>query len=213
MEILEKIAGPIRVKVRSGMRAIAFTAYLLSGKRLTPNIITTIGVAGHIPVALLIADGQLFFAGILHIFFAAFDLLDGELARKLKIASTFGMMYDASTDRLKIAILFGGITQYLVNTGETTWVLVPFAASAVVTVVAYVKAKGEIGVKFKHKELTHHQVNHFFIEGIVPYDLLNLYIAVGLLIGRPLLMSWIVLGMGSMTLFWLIHKVNKAIGS
>jgi phosphatidylglycerophosphate synthase len=201
----------IRSLVRSFMRQIGKFLYTISGGLITPNVVTTVSVGAYIPIAYLITQGDFTLAAILHLAFGSLDMVDGELARLTKKANPFGMVYDASTDRLKIGLLFAGVAQYLALNDQADWVWVPIMAFGVATTVAYVKAKGEIGVAMKHRKLTHHQINHYFVEGLIPYDLLNIYIAVGLLISRPLEMSMIVLVLSTITLMWLIHKVSKAI--
>ncbi len=100
-----------------------------------------------------------------------------------------------------------GVAQYLALNGQGEWVFVPIMAAIVAATVAYVKAKGEVGVALKGKITDHHKINHVFKEGLIPYDFLNIYLAIGLLSGYVLETSIIVLTLSTITFFWLLRKV------
>lgn len=205
MSILEKP----RSKVRGFMRRLAELIHRTFGNAITPGMITTVSGLAYIPICYLIIQGHFVQAGLMHLFFGSFDMLDGELARATKRASLYGMIYDASTDRLKIGLLMAGVAQYLALNGQAEWVFVPVMVFGLSATVSYVKAKGEVGLAKKYTDMSHHQINNYFKEGLIPYDLLNIFIAVGLFAGRPLEMSVILLILGTITLFWLMRKVSQ----
>jgi len=48
---------------------------------LTPNMLSLLGLAGNAAAAGLAASGELIAAGVVFLFFSAFDMLDGAVAR------------------------------------------------------------------------------------------------------------------------------------
>ena len=190
------------------MRWLAGVLYRITGNRLTPNMVTTVGALAYIPIAYLIVQGDFALAGVLHLVFGSLDMIDGELARLTKKANQFGALYDASTDRIKIGLLFAGVAGWMAANGHAEQVYVPLMAAVLSATVAYVKAKGEVGVALQKRGLDHHQINHVFVEGLVPFDFLNIYVAVGLFSGRVVEMSWAVLVLSGATYFWLLVRVN-----
>ena len=105
----------VRTFVKSAMKEVARGLNALSGGRLTPNMVTIVGLLAHIPIAWLIANNYLAAAGLWLIVFGLFDTLDGELARLQKSDSPAGMFLDSVTDRMKEVIIYTGISVYLSN--------------------------------------------------------------------------------------------------
>ncbi|WKD57551.1 CDP-diacylglycerol--inositol 3-phosphatidyltransferase [Corynebacterium capitovis DSM 44611] len=115
---------------------------------LTPNAITVMGTLATIAVAVvLIPMGHLVAAAFLSAFFAAFDMVDGTMARLRGGGTAFGATLDASCDRLTDGALFGAIVFWLVYVDGAPRATV--AAGLVVLVlsqvISYVKARGEAG--------------------------------------------------------------------
>lgn len=113
---------------------------------LSPNSVTIIGTVVTMAIALIfIPMDHLFTAAILSGLFAAFDLVDGTMARMRGGGTKFGATLDATCDRMTDAALFGAITWWLVYTYEASQALV--AASLVVLassqIISYIKARGE----------------------------------------------------------------------
>src|SRR5476649_1131115 len=91
---------------------------------LTPNIVTTIGFALNIGVAVIFIVGgeegnrgdltYVGWAGGLILFAGLFDMLDGQVARLGNMKSTFGALYDSVLDRYSELVMFFGICYYLV---------------------------------------------------------------------------------------------------
>ena len=204
-----KLIDYFRAETRALVRIIAKSINNISGGRVSANMVTTVGLIMHVPIMILIIYGDFIWAAIFLLFFGAFDILDGELARLTKKANSYGMVYDASTDRIKIGLVMAGVAQYLAINGQPEWVFVPVMALVVVITVSYVKAKGEVALALKKPKMTHHQVNRFYTSGIIPHDLLYIVLALGLITGQVLLISWIVLILRGATLFSMINKVSR----
>lgn len=111
----------------------------------TPNIISFCGFSCSIAVAILLAWGGLHFP--LHInwiiplllFWAgAFDVLDGEVARRTENISKSGAFLDSNLDRLSDAILvlgliIGGYFNYIVG----------FTILFLIIMISYIRARAE----------------------------------------------------------------------
>ena len=78
---------------------------------LTPNVVTVIGAVITCAIAvLLIPQGHLFTAAVASGLFAAFDLVDGTMARLRGGGTRFGATLDATCDRITDGALFAAIT-------------------------------------------------------------------------------------------------------
>ncbi len=129
------------VSVRLG-RTVARTG-------LTPNALTVIGLLGMGGAATLAAYGMFWQAGIMVLVAAAFDMLDGAVARATGRDSDWGAVFDAVSDRLAdFALLFALLIWY--SDGErydrTAVVLVGVSLFGSM-MVSYTRSKaGEFGV-------------------------------------------------------------------
>jgi CDP-diacylglycerol--glycerol-3-phosphate 3-phosphatidyltransferase len=123
---------------------------------LTPNSVTLLGVVIQGVVAWLIIDGQLVTAGVVAVFSAILDVLDGALAKAKGLVTRFGAFLDSTTDRLSDALFFAPIAWLYGVSPDTPahdepWV----AATALVALIAsfmvsYVKARAEgLGLEAK----------------------------------------------------------------
>ncbi|WP_412100620.1 phosphatidylinositol phosphate synthase [Corynebacterium aurimucosum] len=113
---------------------------------LTPNVVTVVGTIVTIAISvILIPLDHLFAAALLSGLFAAFDMLDGTMARLTTGGSNFGATLDASCDRITDGALFAAIAYWMVYVDNTH--PLNFAACMVVLVssqvISYVKARGE----------------------------------------------------------------------
>src|SRR5690606_28849700 len=89
---------------------------------LTPNAVTSIGLLLNIGVAALFILGAektnqfdlsyVGWGGGLILFAGIFDMLDGQVARIGKMASSFGAFYDSVLDRYSEMFMFLGICYY-----------------------------------------------------------------------------------------------------
>ncbi|OFQ37171.1 phosphatidylglycerophosphate synthase [Corynebacterium sp. HMSC072D12] len=113
---------------------------------LTPNVVTVVGTIVTIAISvILIPLDYLFAAALLSGLFAAFDMLDGTMARLTTGGSNFGATLDASCDRITDGALFAAIAYWMVYVDNAH--PLNFAACMVVLVssqvISYVKARGE----------------------------------------------------------------------
>ncbi len=119
---------------------------------LTPNALTVIGLLGMGGAGALAAHGMFWQAGIVMLAAAAFDMLDGAVARATDRASDWGAVFDAVSDRLAdFALLFALLIWY--SDGErydrTAVVLIGVSLFGSM-MVSYTRSKaGEFGVSIR----------------------------------------------------------------
>lgn len=115
---------------------------------LTPNAVTVLGTLATIAAAVaLIPTGHLVWAAVLTAFFAAFDMIDGTMARLKGGGTAFGATLDASCDRLSDGALFGAIVYWLVYVehADRAAVAVTLVVLALSQTISYIKARAEAG--------------------------------------------------------------------
>ncbi len=114
---------------------------------LTPNVVTVVGTIVTIAIsAILIPLDHLFAAAVLSGIFAAFDMLDGTMARLTNRATKFGATLDASCDRITDGVLFSAIACWLIYVDDAHPATVVACLIVLVSsqVISYVKARGEV---------------------------------------------------------------------
>jgi CDP-diacylglycerol--glycerol-3-phosphate 3-phosphatidyltransferase len=179
-----KLIDVIRRIIRRIMASVARFLNTVTGGRLHPDTVTYIGTAMHVPIAFLIAiPGWDIVAGILLLVFGLFDTLDGELARLQKRDSSAGMLLDASTDRMKEAMLYTGIGYTLATGAHPATAAWAAAAVGASICVSYVKAKGEAAVASAESKIPHATLNHMFKDGLLTFELRMFLLIVGLVTG------------------------------
>ena len=170
----------IKKAVRRVMSQLAHLLNRISSGKITPNSITIIGFAMHVPIAYLIATQHNVWAASLLLIFGLFDTLDGELARLQKRDSTAGMLLDASTDRLKEMLIYTGAGYALAFSNHPGTAALAAAACGASISVSYVKAKGEAAVAVSGQKLSHAELNHLFDGGWLSFEIRMFILMVGL---------------------------------
>jgi CDP-diacylglycerol---glycerol-3-phosphate 3-phosphatidyltransferase len=189
-------------KIKDGVRQlIARLARIIdsaSRGKITPNLITLLGVLGHLIIAWAIIDGSLVVAGLLLIFFGLFDTLDGELARLQKRAGPAGMFLDSATDRIKEAMLYVAITIFLVNqASEALIIAVTVIALAVSLITSYLNAWGE--VTLQGRKAASHKTNSTLRSGLLGFELRMALLVLGLLSGQIVPSLFLIATLGAIT--------------
>jgi CDP-diacylglycerol--glycerol-3-phosphate 3-phosphatidyltransferase len=123
---------------------------VLARWNVSPNAVTYLGLVLTFVVAGLAAWGEIRWAGVVYVFAAVCDALDGTLARVSGKGSRFGAFLDSSIDRFEESVVFLGLTVYYAQVGG----LVELPLLLVVTVgslmVSYTRARAEaVGVECK----------------------------------------------------------------
>lgn len=120
---------------------------------VTPNMITTTGLALNVGVAAILIVGAevgergdlryVGWAGALILFAGLFDMLDGQVARASGASSVFGALYDSVIDRYSELVMFLGICYYLVSHHYFLSSILAFVALIGSMMVSYVRARAE----------------------------------------------------------------------
>src|SRR6266704_682231 len=84
---------------------------------IRPNLITTVGTLVVIASATAFGLGWVRPGGLMLLVSGLFALLDGRVARRADMTTTFGAFYDSTLDRVGEAALFGGIALYFLRGG------------------------------------------------------------------------------------------------
>lgn len=125
---------------------VAPLARTLNKAGISPNTVTVVGTLLTMTVSIsLIVTDHLVAAAIATAICAAFDLLDGTMARQRGGGTRFGAALDATCDRLADGALFGALVLWIVLHQPANWYLLSATLIVLVTsqVISYAKARGE----------------------------------------------------------------------
>ena len=132
--------GKFRAPVDAAVKPLGAA---LRKTKLTPDHLTVVGLVVGAASAVAVGSGHLRWGLVLVILAALPDLLDGALAKASNTSSQRGAFFDSTVDRVTDALLFGGIAYYFAETQDPRLALLPFAVSAVSSVISYQRAKAE----------------------------------------------------------------------
>ena len=102
---------------------------------LTPNSITTISLIFGILASYYFYKNNYNFAAFLFIIAYYFDCADGKMARKYKMTSKYGDMYDQYSDYFKFGLLF--VLMYLKSKEKCKKIIIPTIIMAVLVMLFY----------------------------------------------------------------------------
>ncbi len=112
--------------------------------KLSPDLLTVVGMLAHFFLAWLIAQGEFRWAGVAMLLLAPLDALDGSLARKLgRKQGGFGAYLDSTLDRLAEIILFGGFIYYYMVNDNPQMLAVAYIAITGSLMVSYARSRAE----------------------------------------------------------------------
>jgi len=142
----------MRVRFRGVVDGIGL---VLKDLGVTPISLSLVGLIGHFVAALFVARGEFLISGLLLLFLAPVDALDGTLARLRGETSNFGGFFDSVIDRYSEMLVFGGLLIYFQNRFDNGMVLLTFMAAAGSVLVSYTRARGEaLGYEVRRGMLT-----------------------------------------------------------
>ena len=203
MDAIEHIRQWVRFLVRHVARALN----AVSGGLITPNMVTWTGLAMHGFIAWLIVNNQWPAAASALIIFGLFDTLDGELARVQQKTSDFGMVLDSSTDRLKEALLYGGLGYWFAAEQDLVGLIAAFAVLGSSFAISYVKAKAETVIATKGSDSS--QVNRHFNSGLARFEIRMFILVIGLYSAQVEPLLWLLLLLNTWTFFQRLFIVKK----
>ena len=135
---------------RVSARLVSGVAAVLGRLGLQANALTVLGCAIQIGVGVLLAYGHQRLGGVLLAFGAAFDAVDGTLARQMGTETKFGAFLDSVLDRISEAALFMGLGWWYMTNGIYTVAIMAFLAVVGSMLVSYARARAEaIGIECK----------------------------------------------------------------
>lgn len=139
--------GKFRAPVDAAVRPLGA---MLRKTKLTPDHLTVVGLVVGAAAAVAVGAGRLRLGLILVILAALPDLLDGALAKASNASSQRGAFFDSTVDRITDALLLGGIAYHFAQTQDPRLAVLPFAVSALSSVISYQRAKAEsLGLEAK----------------------------------------------------------------
>lgn len=133
--------GPFEAQVR---RVSMFLIRPVARSRISPNMLTIIGLLLNFVTALVIGGGYLFAAGVLLLFAGVFDMADGALARVKNAASEFGDFLDATLDRLAEASVGLGLLWHALARSDDLQVGLIYAVVLGSVMISYARARAEV---------------------------------------------------------------------
>ena len=111
---------------------------------LSPDTVTVIGTIGAVAGAtLLIGSGVLFWGTMVVTAFVLFDLVDGAMARARGYGTDFGVVLDASCDRIADGALFGALAFYAFSADQRVLGVAALICLVTGQVISYVKARAD----------------------------------------------------------------------
>jgi CDP-diacylglycerol--glycerol-3-phosphate 3-phosphatidyltransferase len=118
-------------------------AVFLNRLGLRPNTVTFLGLLGHFVAAYLVIRGNITAGGIVLLFLAPLDFLDGTLARLRGESSRFGAFIDSVTDRYSEFVILGSLLVYYLNQGNSLGSILVYLTAAGSILVSYIRARAE----------------------------------------------------------------------
>ena len=104
--------------VKNGyLRLIDPVADWLVERRVHPNTITVFGTVCTVVGGIIYATGHIKTGGWFLSITALFDVLDGTVARRSNLSSTFGAFLDSTLDRLADGFVLGGLAVFYATSG------------------------------------------------------------------------------------------------
>lgn len=122
--------------IRGYLRVIEPAADFLVRRRVSPNVITTIGTLCSIAAGVIYATGHIQFAGWFLGLTALFDVLDGTVARRTGRTTVFGAFYDSTLDRIADGAVLGGLAVFFAR-NDVHREIANFAATPMVGVLLF----------------------------------------------------------------------------
>ena len=126
---------------------------LLVKLKITPNMITSVGLFLNIVAAVIFIIGgeqedrgdmtYVGWGGFTILIAGLFDMIDGRLARVTGMSSDFGALYDSVLDRYSEMVMFLGICFYLISQDYFLSSLFAFIALIGSVMVSYTRARAE----------------------------------------------------------------------
>ncbi|MDD5448184.1 MAG: CDP-alcohol phosphatidyltransferase family protein [Actinomycetota bacterium] len=124
--------------------------WIFSKLRMSPNMVTLMGVAIAMLSAFLISIEKIPLAAVFFALSGILDLIDGFMAKKLGKVTPFGSFLDSFSDRLSDCVIFIGLFIYYVRLADGIFAGVALCLLVLSFLTSYSRSKAEaLGVKGK----------------------------------------------------------------
>ena len=188
------------------LTTIAQSLHVLSVGKLTPNIITGVGLLLHLLIAWLIVEQYFIHAGVFLVLIGSLDAIDGSLARLQGQETPFGAWFDATSDRLKETIVLGALTYYLAESGaDTRLIALSTIVLGISISISYFKAKGEAILASLRRRIKITELNHILASGLLSYEWRVLILAI------TLISQQFLIGLSILTIAGVITLIQRGI--
>jgi CDP-diacylglycerol--glycerol-3-phosphate 3-phosphatidyltransferase len=118
--------------------------------RISPNVLTFIGLVINIAAAFLFghasasnAGRMFFYAGCVIFGAGLFDMVDGRVARRNNKVTVFGSFFDSVIDRYSDVVLFFGVLVYYARINHLRYVVLSAFVMVTSLMVSYTRARAE----------------------------------------------------------------------
>lgn len=141
--------GKFRKPVDAAVKPLGIA---LRRTKVTPDVLTVIGMLVGAAAAVAIGAGHLHLGLILVIAAGLPDLLDGAVAKATNTSSQRGAFFDSTIDRVTDGLLLGGIAYYFASDpdGDPRLAVLPYAVFMMGSIISYQRAKAEsLGLEAK----------------------------------------------------------------
>jgi CDP-diacylglycerol--glycerol-3-phosphate 3-phosphatidyltransferase len=108
-----------------------------------PNVLTFVGVLPSVAAAVALGKGHFVAAGVIMVFAAIFDFIDGKVAYISGKESAFGAFWDSTLDRFSDISLFLGLIFLYSKLHRTDYVMVTALAMMFSIMTSYARARAE----------------------------------------------------------------------
>lgn len=126
-----------------GRRILAALVRALTATRVHPNVLTAVGLAINAVAAYTLSRGEFVYAGLIVLFGAVFDLVDGEVARSSDRVTRFGGFLDSVLDRYSDLILLMGMLVYYAGINRFGYIILTAVAMTGSVLVSYARSRAE----------------------------------------------------------------------
>lgn len=161
-----------------------------------PNVITFSGLLGNATGAVLLAQGNFIWGGIIIMLMGPIDALDGATARARGDLSPWGAFVDSTTDRWSESVVMLGLLIHYINHSGTQEVVLVLLALVGSLMVSYTRARAEsLGFTVKIGVLT--RLERYLV------------LAPALVFSHPEIALWIIAPLANLTAVQRIMHVRR----
>jgi CDP-diacylglycerol--glycerol-3-phosphate 3-phosphatidyltransferase len=115
----------------------------LALSKITPNVLTFLGLVINMVAAAFLAVGSFRTAGYVIIFAGLFDMVDGRVARATNQVTRFGGFFDSVLDRYSDLALLVGLLVYYGTINRPSYVVLTAVVMTASVMISYTRTRAE----------------------------------------------------------------------